>query len=248
MVGVTACLDAEGRWRSGAEYWYLNRNYTRALRAAGAVPVLLCPDMPVETCLELCAGIVLSGGGDLPARFDASTLGSSDWQRGVPGAAESRQRIDWERALLDAFASRGRGVLGVCFGMQLMNLHFGGTLHTDLAKRVPRALDHGSARIPTAHALRVGTDSSFFSGWVPPVAVSSSHGQGVAEVAPGFIASAWAEDGVVEAIERGPLVGVEWHPESDASAAFVYGRWVERLGSARPSSSSRPEGGLTSAR
>jgi putative glutamine amidotransferase len=227
VIGVTTCLDGGRRIRAGSDYWYLSRSYTRALADAGAAPVLLCPDTPIDTCVALCDALVLSGGGDLPARFDVRTL-DDGWKKDVPGEAETLERIRWERALLDAFATRERPVLGVCFGMQLMNLHFGGSLLIDLSKRKTKGLDHGGGTSTSLHALRLSPQSEFFAGWQPPPAVSSSHRQAVAGLAPGFSACAWAEDGVVEAIERGPLVGVEWHPESDSSASFVYGRLVAR--------------------
>jgi putative glutamine amidotransferase len=227
IVGVTASLDRQ-RLRPGSDYWYLNRNYSRALARAGAAVVLLCPDMSVEDCLEHCEGVVLSGGGDLPARFAAGWQ-QGDWSAHVPGEPEALERIGWERELLAASADRGTPVLGVCFGMQLMNLQFGGSLLTDLSGREPAALDHGGGGRSAPHALRVAPDSPFFGNWSPPPLVSSSHRQAIAEVAPGFRASAWAQDGVVEAIERGPLLGVEWHPEGDASGNFVYGRWVQLL-------------------
>jgi putative glutamine amidotransferase len=229
VIGVTPCLDAGRRLRAGSEYWYLNRNYTQALLRAGAAPVVICPDTPIEDCLSQCEGLVLSGGGDLPRSFADPDWAGPSFEQDVPGEAESLERIGWERALLDAFAHSGRQVLGVCFGMQLMNLHFGGTLLTDLAEMPGTGPSHGSAASPTTHALRVSAQSQFFAGWDPPAQVSSSHRQAILELAPGFTASAWAEDGLVEAIERGPLVGVEWHPESDASAGFVYGRLVSRV-------------------
>jgi putative glutamine amidotransferase len=228
LIGITPSHDAGRKLRAGSDYWYLNRNYTRVLAQAGAVPIVLSPDTPVEACLELCAGLVLSGGGDLPESF-APGHDVGGWQSLVPGEAESLERIGWERALLQTFADHGRPVLGVCFGMQLMNLHFGGRLLIDLSQRTQRGLDHGGGGNSVPHALRVARDSRYFQGWTPPATVSSSHRQAVAQVAPGFLPSAWAPDGVVEAIEREHLLGVEWHPESDASASFVYGRWLEQI-------------------
>ena len=227
VVGVTPSLDAGQRLRPGSDYWYLNRNYTRALAEAGAAPLVLCPDTPIEVCLAQCEGIVLSGGGDLPESFAGES--SEDWRGRVPGEAESKERIAWERELLQAFAERGRAVLGVCFGMQLMNLHFGGTLQLDLSQRAVRGLEHGGGGVSRPHALRLAPGSAFFGDWTPPPAVSSLHRQAVAQVAPGFCAVAWAEDGVVEAIERGALLGIEWHPEGDASGSFIYRRWVTQL-------------------
>jgi putative glutamine amidotransferase len=226
-IGVSPCLDEGRRLRAGADYWYLNRSYTRALAAAGAVPLVLCSDMPPSECAELCEGLVLSGGGDLPGAFDEN-FASGAWRATAGIDPESEQRIAWERSLIDAFAQRGKPVLGVCFGMQLLNVHFGGTLHTRLVE-ADRSLDHGGGGRTTTHALSVAPTSAFFTGLALPTRVNSSHRQGIEKVAPGFVASAWASDGLVEAIEHGELVGVEWHPESDASGPLVYGRFAERV-------------------
>jgi putative glutamine amidotransferase len=225
LIGVSPCLDAGQKLRVGTDYWYLNRHYTRALAAAGAAPLVLCPDTPARVCAECCDGLVLSGGGDLPHAFADADFRDGRWRATVAGEPESEERISWERSLLDAFAARGKPVLGVCFGMQLLNLHFGGTLHTRLEQR-GALIDHGGGGRTTSHGLSAAPASAFFAGLPMPDQVNSSHRQGIENVAPGFVASAWASDGLVEAIERDDLIGVEWHPESDASGALVYGRFA----------------------
>lgn len=231
IVGVTVCLDPGKRWRRGQDYWYLNRAYTRSAAAAGLQPILLSPDTPVQSALSFCKGLILSGGGDLPETLPALATPTAQAATEESENSESSVRIEWERQLLHAFADAGRPVLGICFGMQLINLHFGGSLYTNLETRNAGTptLDHGRDRAPSRHSLVVSPNSQFLKNWSPPSRVSSAHRQAVKEVAPGFSAIAHSDDGVVEAIERDLIVGIEWHPESDASGPEIYGRFSNLL-------------------
>jgi len=106
--------------------------------------------------------------------------------------------------------------LGICGGMQLMNVAFGGTLYQDVARQIPKALKH---RRPSQDWHRV---TLLKGSWVARVfgvrtlQVNSSHHQSVKRVANGFRVTALASDGVIEGMEASdgsPMVGVQWHPE-----------------------------------
>jgi putative glutamine amidotransferase len=223
-VGITVSLDPGRRIRPGTEYLYVGRAYARAVAAAGALPLLVPPDADPAAAAARCDAFVVTGGGMLPASLGGvgapATVGAPEWA----------ERIAWDRRLLDAAQAARRPVLGVCYGMQLLNLHAGGTLHVDLADATPAALDHGGNGRLVEHDVALREGSRLFAGLGARARVASSHRQAVDRVAPGFACTATAPDGVVEAIEPAggeALLGVEWHPESDATAAAVYG-WLVR--------------------
>ena len=190
-IGITVSLDPGARIRPGVEYLYVSRAYARAVHDAGALPLLVPPDADAARAARVCDGFVVTGGGMLPTSLAGGVAAPES-----VGAAEQGRRIAWDRRLLDCARAERRPLLGVCYGMQLLNLHAGGTLHTDLALAVPRALDHGgNGRLCECVA-------------------------------------ATAPDGVVEALEAADgaaVLGVEWHPESDATGPAVYGWLVRRI-------------------
>jgi putative glutamine amidotransferase len=221
VVGVTVCIDSGERFRAGVDYVYLRRDYARALAGVGATPLLLTPEIAPEDAALLCDGVVISGGGDLPRQFDI--------EPDAPPIAEAERpdRIAWERALLSALEIAAKPVLGVCYGMQLINLHFGGSLLRSVHDEVPGSLDHGGQGGKAEHLVRREGVSRLLERLPVEFRASSSHGQAIDQIAPGFEITARTSDGVIEAMEREQFFGVEWHPETDATEMPVYGKFVE---------------------
>ena len=211
VVGVTTYLEPV-RWmvwdRPAA---VLPRSYVDSLVAAGAVPVLL-PPVPAGAAEVVAAvdALVLSGGSDVDPERYGETL--------HPATVVRPDRDAWELAVLRAALDRGIPVLAICRGAQLLNVACGGTLHqhlpemTDYPAHVPEPGVFGTSRVRvqpgTVLASILGTEAK----------VACYHHQAVDRIGAGLVATAWAEDGTVEALEHGAhrfVVGVQWHPEQD---------------------------------
>ena len=220
-IGITVSIDHGERLRAGHDYLYVKRAYAQAVARAGGDPLMVSPELEPAAVAEICDGLVISGGDDIPPELYGER----------PAAAmrrESAERIGWERQLLDRFAQGAAPLLGVCYGMQLINVHFGGTLIQDIAATDESALDHGGGGRSTAHEVWI-TEGSFLRPLLGEAAtVCSTHHQAVARLAHGFRVAASAADGVVEAIERDHLIAVEWHPEADQTGKAIYRLLVER--------------------
>ena len=224
-IGITVSLDPGTRIRPGTDYLYVSRAYARAVHDAGALPLLVPPDADVTRAARVCDGFVVTGGAMLPTALVGGVAAPAS-----VGATEEGERIGWDRRLLDCARAERRPLLGVCYGMQLLNLHAGGTLHADLARAVPRALDHGGNGRVCEHEIATRAGSPLGAVLGAKARVASSHRQAVDRVATGFRVAATAPDGVVEAVEAedgAAVLGVAWHPESDATGRAIYA-WLVR--------------------
>jgi putative glutamine amidotransferase len=196
--------------------------YVLAVRdAVGALPLLLPSlDPPTATAdvLNACDGILLPGAVSnvAPHRYGAAPAG------GTMLRDEPRDGI--ALPLVRAAIEAGRPLLGICRGLQEMNVALGGTLLQEV-HRTPGRLDHRERRnvsldeeFAPAHAVTVA-EGGRLSRMLPArtFAVNSLHGQGVDSLAPGLFAEAHAPDGQVEAVSlpeaKGFVLGVQWHPE-----------------------------------
>lgn len=171
-------------------------NYRRGLEAVGC-RALFSTELRAHSG---CQGLLLPGGGDLePWRYGCGNTASRD----LDPARDAR-----ELALLDEFAATGRPVLGICRGLQLINVGFGGTLIQDLP-------GHSAwQRIDRLHWVQ--TAPGPFREWAGPGAVvNSAHHQAADRLGSGLAAVQWAPDGTVEALchRARPIWAVQWHPE-----------------------------------
>lgn len=193
----------------------LDQRYTAAVRDAGAIPVLVGPMRPEEapSVLDRVDGLVVTGGPDLDPELYGQEVTAS--------VAMDRPNDDRDLALIREARRRSMPVLGICRGMQAVNVALGGDLHqhclADGHPDHPELPEDGGERYSFRHRIRLVPGSRlagiYGTGARP---VNSMHHQSVDRLAPGLVAAARTGSGDVEAVEsagRWPMLAVQWHPE-----------------------------------
>jgi putative glutamine amidotransferase len=209
-------LSGVVRTWDGGERTGLNAPYVRSVLAAGGVPVILSPIMGPSyamRALDGVDGLVLTGGEDM----DPAWYQTEPHPRANP---PSRERDLFELALFAAARQRELPILGICRGIQVVNVALGGTLWQDLPSERPGPVDHHpeTARSDRTHTVRLQPESltaATLGG--TELQVNSFHHQAIRELSPKLVATGWTEDGLIEAVEGVPgqpwLLAVQWHPE-----------------------------------
>jgi putative glutamine amidotransferase len=203
-IGVTACAHLQ--------------DYLEAVRRAGGDPLVLeTSDTPPEQVLDGIDGLLLTGGRDVdPAHFGEPRDAATEH-------AEHGRDV-FEIGLVQAAVTRNVPLLGICRGMQVINVALGGSLVQDIPSMLPGAQPHDVAETPIviAHDVWIAPDSRLWRALEERLtdeacAVNSRHHQAIRKVGRDLEVSATSPDGVIEAVERPAsrfCVGVQWHPEN----------------------------------
>lgn len=211
VIGITCGHEA----KNGRDRYYVNTVNIRVVAEAGGVPVLIpntFDEAKLATVLDMVDGLFLPGGVDV----DPHLYGEE------PVAGMGEFDPDWDAVDVTAARmalERNMPILGICRGMQVLNVAAGGTLYQDIPSQVPGALKHSQKgpRWAASHAVQLTKGSQLATIFdATELRINSYHHQAVKDVAPSLQATAVAPDGIIEAIESPEhpfVVGVQWHPE-----------------------------------
>jgi putative glutamine amidotransferase len=214
LIGVTTSIKAADLEKQDSLQFYLD-----AVNNAGGDPQIISSDSPLEEVDELVShlnGLILSGGGDVQTR-----LYQGDESQPVEEISKARDVL--EIRLVKKALAADLPLLGICRGLQVINVAMGGTLITHIPAQYPSSLQHNnpSSQFPRdliAHEVVLEPGSRLAGIYAQhQVRVNSRHHQAVKDPADGWWVTARATDGLIEALELPEArfaMGVQWHPEN----------------------------------
>ena len=220
-----------GRWDEEKQEFTVADDYLRAVKAAGGVPALLSqgPGAWEEAVCRMDGFLLCGNASDIaPTRYGQPRHPRTETIH------VKRDAADW-RVLEHAFDAR-KPVLGICFGMQSLNVYLGGTLLQHIPEQVPGALEHESREAEHAILLDAGSRLAEWAGGIRELRVNSRHHQSPDRIGNGLRVAARAPDGVLEALEGDGadhfVIGVAWHPERIWEREALSARLFQELVSA----------------
>lgn len=195
-----------GAAANGTPTWALNQNYAENVRRAGGIPILAVNNDCAEEYADLADGLLLSGGKDV-----ATSLYGEEQKYDFVITDLQRDDLEWK--LVKAFMDRKKPIFGICRGVQVLNVYFGGSLYQD----IPDQLGGNHAK-GVCHTAELKEDSILGRLFGPSMEINSYHHQALKDLGEGLTATAWSDANghrIVEAVEHEslPVWAVQWHPE-----------------------------------
>jgi putative glutamine amidotransferase len=242
VIGISSYAEEAGWGSWHTQCVLLPRRYADSVTRAGGIPVLLPSSPGVQHAVRRLDGLILAGGGDI----EASRFGAQAHPR---NGGVRPERDTAELALAEAALEQGLPLLGICRGLQVLNVALGGTLHQHLPDLVgheghsPVSGGYGPHQVTVALGSRLaealGTPGTAGDAGSVEFSVPTHHHQAIDQLGRGLVATAWATDGVIEAAElAGPgpdgaepafTVGVQWHPEAGDDPS-LFGAFIAATG------------------
>lgn len=219
MDHVDPTQEPGGEWYSKVPWYALRYRYAESIALAGGLPLALPHYMDlIDEYTEALDGLIITGGG---FDIDPSLYGVTERH---PTVSVKPKRTEFEMAIARRMLQANKPVLGICGGMQLLNVLHGGTLYQDIPSEAPSDVNHSQThdRFKHQHSaeIKAGSLLSELADRNLSILINSVHHQAVKDVAPSFKINAVAPDGIIEGIESSEhkfCLGLQWHPEFHVS-------------------------------
>lgn len=229
LIGITPQMDGK------KEFLRMAPDYFDGVKEAGGIPIMLPlfdDEAAVRKCVAVCDGIVFTGGPDISPEYYGEVPINQTVEVLPP-----RDRL--EMALLKEAEKSGKPILGICRGLQVINVFHGGTLYQDIPTQYPSEVCHAQ-KMPfdePAHIVKLSADSPLQKMVEKDeLAVTSRHHQAIKDLGKDLTIMAKSEDGLIEAIclpDYSFLWAVQWHPESthktDAASKTIFKAFVNAV-------------------
>ena len=228
VIGIVPLVDQE------KESLWMLPGYMEGIMEAGGIPVILPLTSDADVIAQLLGtiqGVLLTGGHDV----DPSLYGE---ERMPECSVSCKERDEMETELLKQALEKNMPILGICRGIQFLNVHLGGTLYQDLVKQRPSTVEHHQKPpydIPI-HDVEILEDGSLYRVLnTKKLSVNSYHHQAIKRKADTLKSMAVSEDGIVEAVEMTDkkfVWALQWHPEfshkTDANSRKIFEEFVKK--------------------
>ncbi|WP_103104320.1 gamma-glutamyl-gamma-aminobutyrate hydrolase family protein [Brevibacillus reuszeri] len=210
IIGVTTFLSEQSKYST------VSRNYIDSIYAAGGLPVnipIISNESNYDDYIQMLDGLLFTGGNDIaPYYFGENPVRELNSMSSI--------RDEYEFSLFKAAYEKNMPIFGICRGIQLINVAMDGSLYQDIYSQCPGTLGHSpehTASDEFYHAVQIKVDTQLYEIFGEErIFTNSFHHQSVKKLGNNLIATAYSEDGIVEAIESTEdrfLLGVQWHPE-----------------------------------